>query len=327
MENELMTQRLTVVLLGLLAVSTIACRTSHSSETVRAKAPERLPWREADRDISCEASSGYIGNVIDLDFSLTIAGPKAREWKYTCTDRGPLGRLEKQPINCRGTYVLEDDLAVFTGSLLPVKEKTFRFGLNFGFHDGEVQFDRFFPVEGKDKVFSYHRKWFERRGAEWQPVEEVLLTLSAEIPKGQTWEVKMHGTRTAWAEDGTVARDSRSEVIVYHRSGHGRHEANYGTYSAEERTTTWFPGYLAPFLKDGRLLSIRRDVPYVADIRGFHPRKAIVGRTREETSVGADAGPDGTRTYESNTLCHLGVFTCLRLWMCAKEGPSCPRAW
>ena len=235
-----------------------------------AVAPAQVAAPALPADIRCEAGGSYMGNAIDLRYSLTITGPKERSWKYVCRDVGPFGRHYAGPSGYAGTYEIHGDLAVFTGKpLRPAKgaDQEVRFGLNFGFHGKQVYFDRFFP--GEDGAFHYHRKWFHRKKAgKWRPVEERILTLRSKGPAGETWKVAIEGERVLWDEQGKRQPERCSVTAVWKKA--------YRMYSLERRPRKWLPGVLWPQKDGGRLLSIAVNVPYIADIRGFHPRLARV---------------------------------------------------
>jgi hypothetical protein len=219
-------------------------------------------------DISCEQSRSYIGNAISPVFTLKIGGPRKPEWSYSVSD--DMFGTAKPPLvtEYRGTYEIDGDLAVFTGEQAGDKPRAIRFGLNFGFPDGKVSFDRFFPnAKGE---FSYHRKWFRQKGKEWLPAEErqLTLTLPEEIP--EALEVHCKGRRVLWDADGKRSEEPIDVKLRYKRS-----QADWYTLEKpEEQKQPALPGELILERAKGKVVAITWSNRYIGDLRGFQPGAA-----------------------------------------------------
>jgi hypothetical protein len=222
----------------------------------------------AKKSIACDDGGLYIGNIIDAKFSLHIRDGKKQTWEYSFIDTHS-GTMPPSKIEASGTYELVDDLAIFTGTLKGAeadkdKETEVRFGLNYGFPDGKVLFNRFFPAP--DKTQRYHRKLFEKRDGQWRVREERILSMPAAGPpdKGK-WQVKFTGERVRRDKAGKEVRQKVEEQVAYDKGEHG--------VWILARPVSWLPGTLVPQKKDGEILSVGGDVSYdyLAALRGFHP--------------------------------------------------------
>jgi hypothetical protein len=222
-------------------------------------------------DISCELSGMYTGNAINPFFKLKITGAK-KEWTYSISD-DMFGR-QKPALNTehRGTYEIDGDLAVFTGERVGAKDgdegAAVKFGLNFGFPDGKVSFDRLFPNEKGE--FTYSRKWFRRKGGEWVPAKELRLTLTlpaGELPDafGAGWK----GQIVRWDKDGKRSEEAIDAKVRYKRS-----QGCYAPEKPAERNWEWLPGELVFEHARNKVVAITWYNRYIGDLRGFHPRYA-----------------------------------------------------
>jgi hypothetical protein len=227
-------------------------------------------------DIRCEAKGNYIGNVISPVFSLSIAGPREKTWVYRYSDNMS-GLLKEPPVNeFKGTYELADGLAIFTGTGTfgrgaPAQAQEVRFGVNYGFVGGEVYFDRLFATDGG--TLRYKRRWYEKRGEEWQLVEERTLALP---PKGleegaKSWEVTVTGERVRWDKEGKKTVERAEEKIVYKK-----HEDTPGYYFTEQSPATkWLPAELYPTFVKGKPEVVGIKAPSIGELRGLAPLLAL----------------------------------------------------
>ena len=219
-------------------------------------------------DISCELSGMYTGNAISPVFKLKIGSPPKSEWSYSTSDDMFGTQKPSLVTEYRGTYEIDGDLAVFTGEEAGDKKRAIRFGLNFGFPDGKVAFDRFFPnAKGE---FSYHRKWFRQKGKEWLPAEEwqLTLTLPEEVP--ETLEVHCKGRHVRWDADGKRSEEPIDVKLRYKRSSTDW----YTLEKPAEQKQTALPGELILERTKGKVVSITWSNRYIGDLRGFHPGAA-----------------------------------------------------
>jgi hypothetical protein len=212
-------------------------------------------------DIRCELSGSYIGNAISPFFKLKIGGPPKREWTYSSSD--DMFGLLKPPrtVEYRGTYEIDGDLAVFTGELVGEKAKAIRFGLNFGFPDGKVAFDRLFPnAKGE---FTYSRKWFRQKGKEW-----LTLTLPAgELPA--TFEAGWKGQSVRWDANGKRSEESIDAKVRYKRS-----QTDCYVLEKPAEQKAWAPGELVLERAKEKVVAITWYNRYIGDLRGFTPDTA-----------------------------------------------------
>jgi hypothetical protein len=239
--------------------------------------PDEVP------DLSCEASGNYIGNAISPVFGLKIGPPHKREWSYTSSDDMFGMLLPPRVAKYSGTYEMDGDLVVFSGKLTdgrPVvaagdQPRGLRLGLNFGFPDGKVAFNRFFP-DARGEL-AYYRKWFRKEGQEWRPAEERRLTLTPP-PKepAETWEVVWKGERIRWGAAGKAAREAVDLRLTYKRT----QTDGYHLAKPAERKWEWLPGDLLIERVKDKVVSVRESNPYVGELRGFHPGYAELAGTQ-----------------------------------------------
>ncbi|MBL8796502.1 MAG: hypothetical protein JNM56_21560, partial [Planctomycetia bacterium] len=100
-----------------------------------------------------------------------------------------------------------------------------RFGLNYGFPEGKVAFNGFFPADGQS--LRYHRQWFRQCDGQWEVAEEITLTMPPSVPDGDQWQVAVKGEhvrreagqekRAAIDEKLTYTRTEGSSLYVLHR--------------------------------------------------------------------------------------------------------------
>lgn len=220
-------------------------------------------------DLSCELSGHYTGNAINPFFKLKISGAK-KEWTYSISD--DMFGQQKPPLTTehRGTYEIDGDLAVFTGERVGAKDgdegAAVKFGLNFGFPDGNVSFDRLF-LNAKGE-FTYARKWFRLKGRERVPAKELRLTLA--LPAGdlpETFEAAWKGRTALWDKDGKRSEEEIDAKVRYKRSGSD-------VYVLEEpaEQKAWCPGELVLERARKKVVSITWYNRYIGDLSGFHPR-------------------------------------------------------
>jgi hypothetical protein len=234
----------------------------------RADEPPKQP------DVSCELAGSYIGNVISPSFKLKLGAPAKPDWTYVSSD-DQFGRLKPPRVaEYRGTYAVAGDLVVFTGEQVGPGQAPaagnppngFRFGLNFGFPDGKVAFNQFFPDTRGD--LTYHRIWYRRDGKEWRPAEERRLTLPAPPKEGaESWEVAWTGTRTRWDADGKKAEEPVDLRLTYKQKTTDR----YCPDKLPEGSWAWLPCDLVLRRDKGKVVSVHESNQYIGDLRGFHP--------------------------------------------------------
>ena len=148
-------------------------------------------------------------------------------------------------------------------------------GLNFGFPDGKVAFNRFFPGSRGD--LTYHRRWFRKEDRAWRPVEERRLTLHAPPKESpETWEVVWKGERVRWGAGGKKAEDSVDVRLTYKRV----QTDWYRLEKPAERKWEWLPGDLIIEREKDNVVSVRESNLSVGDLRGFHPGYAELAGTR-----------------------------------------------
>src|SRR5260370_6875455 len=117
-------------------------------------------------DISGEAYN-TLATGIPGGWRLKISSPKEKRWEV----RFESGIEAERRKAAAGTYELVDGLAVFTGR--SDKGEETRFGLNYGFPGGKVQFNAFFPA-AEDQL-RYRRRWFQKVDRAAQPPQHLLL--------------------------------------------------------------------------------------------------------------------------------------------------------
>src|SRR5262245_4099994 len=98
------------------------------------------PVTVPEKDISCKDAGQYIGGI-DRVYKLEITGPKDKKWDYSFALQ-PEASMQGN-VKASGTYEFVDDLAVFTGKR---NAEDVRFGLNYGFLAGKVEFNGFFAA-------------------------------------------------------------------------------------------------------------------------------------------------------------------------------------
>lgn len=228
-----------------------------------------LPAQPAEApNIGCNLSGHYTGNAISPFFELKIGSPPKSEWTYAISD-DRFG-MQKPPrvTEYRGTYEIDGDLAVFTGERVGQKDGAVRFGLNFGFPDGKVAFDRFFP-DAKGE-FSHHRKWFRQKGKEWLPAEERRLTMSLPEELPETLEIGWKGHRARWDANGKRSEEPIDVKVRYKRS----QTDCYALEKPAERKWEWLPGELVLEFAQKKVVAVTWYNRYIGDLRGFHPGAA-----------------------------------------------------
>lgn len=204
--------------------------------------------------IQCRDQATYIGGI-DRHYTLTISGPKEKSWKYT---------FEMQPgvakITLAGSYEIVDDLVLFTGKANDQGE--IRFGLNYGFPAGQVEFNGFFAAG--DGTLRYHRKWFRNVNGQWQPAKEVILSMPrAALAGGGIRHVEFKGERVVWDQAGQPRRDQIDVKVPYRREGE-----HFSLHMPPANLADVIPALLAP-RQDAVLLGL----PGGPDgfLRGFRP--------------------------------------------------------
>lgn len=213
------------------------------------------------RDIACEAADHYVGGI-DRIYSLKITGPKEKKWEYSFM-LAPV--VNGETLKASGTYELMDDLAIFTGK---DKQEAMRFGVNYGFLDGKVQFNGFFPKD--EQTLQYRRQWFHKVGADWKPLAELKLTMPRTVPTGEKWTVPLKGEFIEWQANGPAKRTAIDEIVPYQQESPGIY---HQTKAAGRR----IPGYFFSQSKDGKLTAVlfSSDSPTPSGfLRGFHPSLA-----------------------------------------------------
>jgi hypothetical protein len=128
--------------------------------------PPSLQEAPKQKDIQCKVS-----DVASIFRSLTIDGP-GNPWEYSA-----LNQITPNAKNTKaaGTYLLVDDLVVFTGKMQTEQtSKEVRFAFNYGLNGKDVHFDNFFPA---GDTLRYHRRWYWKIGAEWKTREELVLSI------------------------------------------------------------------------------------------------------------------------------------------------------
>jgi hypothetical protein len=228
-------------------------------------------------DVSCELTGSYTGNAISPTFKLKVGPPGKRDWTYTHSD-DMVGRLKDPWVaEYRGTYEIDGDLVVFTGepvmkrpaAAVDGKSHELRFGLNFGFPDGKVAFNRFFP-DAKG-AFTYHRKWFRKEGKEWRPAEEWRLVLpSLPAEDAAIWDIAWKGERVRWGADG-----KKNVEPIDVRLRYKRHQPDwYRPEKLPEGEGLSMPGDLIFQRGKERVGAIHQSNMYIGDLRGFNPEYA-----------------------------------------------------
>ncbi|MBY0460206.1 MAG: hypothetical protein K2V38_23060 [Gemmataceae bacterium] len=221
-------------------------------------------------DLSCEVAESYIGNAISPIFKLKIGPPAKPEWTYTSSD-DMFGLLKKSKVvEYRGTYEFDGDLAVFTGEEVGEKQRPIRFGLNFGFPDGKVAFNRFFPNDRGE--LTYHRKWFRKDGKNWLPAEERRLTLPPPEENAETWEVACKGVRILWGADGKKTEEPIDVRLTYKR----KQTDWYSLEKLQEGKLAWLPGDLILQRTKDKITSAHESNLHIGDLRGFYPGHATL---------------------------------------------------
>jgi hypothetical protein len=173
----------------------------------------RLPQAPAEpSDISCEAYN-TLATGIERGWALTISGPKEKQWEVRFES---MIERERRKV-AAGTYELLDGLAVFTGR--SDKGEETRFGLNYGFPGGKVQFNAFFPAG--DEELRYRRRWFQKVDGAWQLSEELLLTVPRAAPNQDVnrWQVRLTGERRRWDKAGKVTTVTIDKTLTYAKDG------------------------------------------------------------------------------------------------------------
>ena len=217
--------------------------------------------RKDDRDIRCTHGSFSIGDATTWKRGLVISGPTERRWEYAYSAYPCYNPFERTTSisRAKGTYEIEDDLAVFTGAFEGAPKEEFRFGVNYGFvRRWDVAFNAFFPAPGGG--FRWHRKWFRKAGDAWKPVAERSLTIWGETPKGETWTLRLKGEGLRWDEEEKLARKTFEHILTYKKRAH--------VYYRRERPVRWIPCELWPFVRDGRILAINA---HTGGTYGFDP--------------------------------------------------------
>lgn len=230
-----------------------------------------------DVPFACDVSGHYTGNAINPFFRLKIDASPARSWTYSFSD-DRYGLAKGTLATRKGTYEIEGNLAIFSEKLakpgLDGAMET-RFGLNFGYPQGELTFNRFFPgevkKEGQDACteMTYRRKWFQNKQGKWEPTEELLLTLKSPLPRGNSknWEVTWKGKRVVWKEGG----NSKTEEPIDLTLNYQQYKVDY-YYIAKTPLSFWIPTDLILHGESGRVESIAVTNGCIGDLRGFHPR-------------------------------------------------------
>lgn len=169
-----------------------------------------LPFALAadSKDISCQETGQYIGGI-DRHWSLTIGGPKDKTWAYTFRHL-PAGAVDQGDFKTGGTYELTGDLTIFTGKHAG---KDIRFGLNYGFPAGKVEFNGFFPAG--EQSLKCHRQWFRQVEGKWELALELTLTMPAVGPDGDQWVVPLKGEYLRRDAAGKEQRTKIEERLTY----------------------------------------------------------------------------------------------------------------
>lgn len=212
-----------------------------------------------DQDISCKESGQYIGGI-DRHWQLTITGPKEKKWDYTFT-HAPAGAIAAGDIKTGGTYELSGALAVFTS-----KEQ--RFGLNYGFPGGKVEFNGFFPAD--ERTLRYQRRWYKQRNGQWEIAEEIALAMPRVGPSGGRWAVSVTGEHMRRDAAGKEQRTKIDETLNYDKlEGTPQYRLH--------RPKRGIPFTLIPRLNDKQLEAVlttgEGDSPF-GFVRGFSPALA-----------------------------------------------------
>jgi len=163
-------------------------------------------------DISCEAYN-TLATGIERGWGMKISGPKEKQWEVRFES---MIEAERRKV-AAGTYELVDGLAVFTGR--SDKGEETRFGLNYGFPGGKVQFNAFFPAT--EDELRYRRRWFQKVDGAWQLSEELLLTVprAAPNPDVNRWQVRLTGERKRWDKAGKMTTAKIDKTLTYVKDG------------------------------------------------------------------------------------------------------------
>lgn len=227
----------------------------HSHAVLLFLALPAAPLGNADtKDIQCQDVGQYIGGI-DRTYTLKVSGPKEKTWEYTfATTGGQAG-----DIKISGTYELLDDLVIFSGKT--DKGTEVRFGLNYGFPDGKVEFNGFFA--NGETTLRYHRKWFQKIKGEWKPTEDLVLTMPRSLPTDAKWSVPMKGEHVRWDAAGKETRTRIDETLVYQDQ------------QLQKPRTDRLPAFLLPVSKDKQLQAAFPDrrgaINTSGWLRGFAP--------------------------------------------------------
>jgi hypothetical protein len=134
-----------------------------------------------------------------------------------------------------------------------------------------MQFNRFFPAaDGKLRL---HRKWFVKRGKDWSPLEERILSIPAKAVKKDagTLQVPLTGERIRWDEAGHRSTERFDRTLTYTK---GEQNQYHGPWDIP--LPAWLMGNLEPQFFGDRLGAVKF-VAYVGyDLAGFHPYMAEI---------------------------------------------------
>jgi hypothetical protein len=160
------------------------------------------PVKAPERDIKCQEAGHYTGGI-GRDWKLVVGDTKDKKWRYSFEE---LIKFEAS-----GTYDFDGDLVIFTGKA--PGQGDIRFGLNYGYLEGKVQFNGFFPES--DSTLRFQRKWFRLVDGAWKPAEELTLTMPREAPAQDKWQVTMKGARVTWDRQGKETRTQINEIVSF----------------------------------------------------------------------------------------------------------------
>jgi hypothetical protein len=214
------------------------------------------------KSIECKDAGHYIGGI-DRVYKLYISGPKDRKWDYTFE----MLPASEGKITAGGTYELVDDLAIFTGKS---NKSDIRFGINYGFPGGKVEFNGFFAAG--DQELRYHRRWFRKGGDQWKPAEEITLSMPRALPKGNPWQVLFKGEHVVWDAMGKEKRETIEKTVGYKQLD------GAGAYHLQQPLPNRTPSLLFPVAAGDRLQAVlfipERGHGPGGVLRGFHPELA-----------------------------------------------------
>ncbi len=223
--------------------------------------PAKVAAAHSRIDISYNTYDHYQGNFTSPTWIVDITGPDQKTWKHIGMNDWSHTRIPPDRTEFAGTYEIEGDLAVFTGKKVaefPAESSgdEFRFAVNFGFPPGgysgqRTAFNSFFP--DKDGGLTLHRKLFRRMGGQWQPSQELLVTIPGGGPQDEKWKIQVVGRFRQWDREGKMTEEVLDSVIDY-KPWRPTLAASWAQWNTMERLPRWMPTDLVPFMHEGRMV-------------------------------------------------------------------------